>query len=219
MRIQRLRSIAGRRPDGAARRSRPVEGECKGNAKPARVTKKRLATRLTFAYPYRMRDGPAYCYPPKGGHCAYCGEPFGGNRTTAFMARASIVVALIGLYPRQFPIARRGFVPVCDACVTPGEMLAATREITCKGCGLAMRAPERKAGRPDLTTCSDRCAQRVRRLRRRQKRRTCATCGLQFKTTRSDARFCGAACKQKAFRRRAAAVSARPSPAEPSAPG
>jgi hypothetical protein len=45
------------------------------------------------------------------------------------------------------------------------------------------------------------CYARDLRARHRHKQRRCKTCGTPFTTTRSDARFCSNACRQKAHRR------------------
>ena len=54
--------------------------------------------------------------------------------------------------------------------------------------------------------CSEACAVQARRERRRHPRVTteapCARCGRRFLATRSDARYCSPACRQKAYRRR-----------------
>jgi hypothetical protein len=86
------------------------------------------------------------------------------------------------------------------ACVTDKEHGNATLAVTCKGCGLAMRAHWHLLWRKRELTCSGRCDQRMRRLRHREKKQTCATCGSEFKTTRAHARFCSGACRQKAYR-------------------
>jgi site-specific DNA recombinase len=45
------------------------------------------------------------------------------------------------------------------------------------------------------------CYERHRRWRDRFKQCTCVTCGIEFTTTRTDAKFCSNACRQKAHRR------------------
>jgi hypothetical protein len=46
------------------------------------------------------------------------------------------------------------------------------------------------------------CYARQLRRRHRHKQRTCAGCQATFTTTRTDARFCSNACRQKEHRRR-----------------
>ena len=60
-----------------------------------------------------------------------------------------------------------------------------------------------------LTTSA--CAQRERRaLRRRERRQFCAGCGATFVPARRDARYCGNACRQRAYRvKKAARLAAR----------
>ena len=59
--------------------------------------------------------------------------------------------------------------------------------------------------------CSDRCRRAVygavarAKLRALVQPRSCALCGAGLQAKRSHARYCSAACKQKAFRRRTAA--------------
>jgi hypothetical protein len=128
------------------------------------------------------------------GHCTRCHEPFDAN-ALAFMA--SERVAWTGNGGRT----RTETVPVCAACVTRKERAEATLARTCKGCGLAMRVQWQLLRRRYEFTCSDRCAQRRRRLRRREeKKRTCVTCGSEFKTTRAHSKCCSGACRQKKYR-------------------
>jgi hypothetical protein len=95
--------------------------------------------------------------------------------------------------------AQRETIPVCVACVTPHEEALATREITCAGCGQAMRS------RFEVRTCSNRCYQRERRARRRARASParCLVCGQSFQPKRRmNARYCSAACEQRAYRAR-----------------
>jgi hypothetical protein len=137
-------------------------------------------------------------YWVQAGHCTRCEEPFSGNRATAFMVAEYVCWQVLG----DWALCQHETVPVCDACVTPKEQAAATRSIACKGCGMPMLTREQWQG----VTCSERCAQRERRLRNRHKSRVCVTCGLRFKTTRTDAKFCSGACRQKAYRHAGRAV-------------
>jgi hypothetical protein len=128
-------------------------------------------------------------YYKLAGHCTRCHEPFGGN-ATAFMVSESVIWQVLGA----------GGLPVCAACLTDKEHGHATLAVTCNGCGLAMRAHWHLLWRKRELTCSGRCDQRMRRRRHRDKKQTCATCGLEFKTTRAHAKFCSGACRQKAYR-------------------
>jgi hypothetical protein len=134
-------------------------------------------------------------YFKQSGHCTRCCDPFAGNRSTAFMV--SETVAWTVIYPDD-PVAltQREIVPVCEACATAAEQAAATRAVNCKGCDMPMLSREGWWG----VTCSTRCAQRWLRRRHREKRRSCSTCGITFKTTRTDARFCSNTCRQKPHR-------------------
>jgi hypothetical protein len=94
---------------------------------------------------------------------------------------------------------RREVALVCAGCVTPGEAAEATVASVCEGCGQLMMSPV------VVATCSDRCAQRERRARRRQSRRLfCANCGDVATGLNRDAKFCSARCRQAAYRRRKA---------------
>jgi hypothetical protein len=136
-------------------------------------------------------------YFKQAGRCTRCKEPFGGNRVTAFMVSETIAWTVLGGGGYQMALTQREIVPVCEACATVSEQAAAARSVNCKGCGMPMLTREYWRG----VTCSSRCAQRWLRLRRREKRRICQACGLQFKTARTDAKFCAGACRQKAHRR------------------
>jgi hypothetical protein len=149
-----------------------------------------------FAAAHRMKEQRSYFR--LAGHCTRCHEPFDAN-ATAFMASESVI------RPGNGGLTRLETVPVCAACVTDNEQADATLARRCKGCGLAMRVQRRLLRRRYEITCSDRCAQRGRRLRRREKKRMCTTCGTEFKTTRAHAECCSGACRQKKYR---AAMSA-----------
>lgn len=71
----------------------------------------------------------------------------------------------------------------------------------CPGCFVAFYAPIARS------YCSDECRAAVLAERRRREPRTagsCATCAQSFTPPRSDGRYCSAACRQKAYRRRTA---------------
>jgi len=51
--------------------------------------------------------------------------------------------------------------------------------------------------------CGPACSSRQRQAARRWKQHHCAVCGRQFESTRRDARFCDAVCRQQAHRQRA----------------
>jgi hypothetical protein len=127
------------------------------------------------------------------GHCTRCHKPFGD--ATAFMVMENVSWQV----PGYEGAARPETVAVCAACATDKEQLDATLALTCKGCGLAMRAQWHLLWRKHGLTCSGRCARRRYRGRRREKTRACATCGSEFKTTRVHARCCSNACRQKKY--------------------
>jgi hypothetical protein len=105
-------------------------------------------------------------YVKQAGHCTRCGDPFGGNRTTAFMVRERIIW-------RDNPWDGPSIfwqwetVPASEACVTPKEQDETTRSIICKGCSLSMLLPEHRRRRRtggwltgrviEQTCCSRQC--------------------------------------------------------------
>jgi hypothetical protein len=144
-----------------------------------------------------ISNSMSLCEPQRADHCTRCRKPF-EQSAVRFMVRQRIVFEVI----QNTPIYRGEVVPVCEACITTKERADAIREITCKSCGCSMLTASRWQG----TTCSSRCAQRVRRGRQRRLRpmrqRPCAVCGELFTAKRSDARLCSVACKQRAYRLR-----------------
>jgi hypothetical protein len=68
---------------------------------------------------------------------------------------------------------------------------------TCRDCGHISAYP----GFHMTRGLCDRCYARDFRAKRRHKERTCGTCGLRFETTRTDAKFCSVACRQRAHRK------------------
>src|SRR5215475_12692041 len=113
----------------------------------------------------------------RAGRCTRCGEPFGGNRAIAFMAREKVAAEIFPSRDGRF-LATHAWenAPVCAACVTPAEEAASDHERACDGCGLTLRS------RFGARTCSARCAMRALRARRRGLRpmRSCAVCGGSF---------------------------------------
>jgi hypothetical protein len=78
--------------------------------------------------------------------------------------------------------------------------------IVCEGCGRPVvhdvnRQPPRDA------ICSEQCCRTVQAAKARERRqsrlrlRVCM-CGIEFKPTRPDARYCSSPCRQKAYRQR-----------------
>jgi hypothetical protein len=77
----------------------------------------------------------------------------------------------------------------------------------CKRCGRPVISDMRRK-LPKHVVCGDKCRLAIYgaigKARRRSRVRAliCASCAAHFMPKRSDARFCSAACRQKAFRRR-----------------
>ena len=125
------------------------------------------------------------CRSDNAGHCARCGEPFGGN-ATAFMVPVRFDGRLYGMNTTEWTMAA-----VCDSCVLPGEVEETTQDATCPGYWRCFRV-----------VCSNRCRQReVRKLKWEKKQKVCVGCGKLFRRKRADAKFCSSACRQNAYRR------------------
>jgi hypothetical protein len=138
-------------------------------------------------------------YPRTSGRCLRCRAPFMPEQVVV-MAHEHLIAEVIG----NACVYTTEWVTICPACATVAEQRAATHECQCRGCAQPMLSPA--SLKAHQLVCSNRCAQRVRR-RQRQARRAmihCGACGSAFRPTRSDARFCSRACKQKAYRLRAA---------------
>lgn len=81
-----------------------------------------------------------------------------------------------------------------------GEQMAPT---PCAACGqMVVRASDSLLKR---VTCSRACSTSLTRTRNGGKGsgRPCESCGEPITTGRADSRYCGSACRQKAYRRRA----------------
>lgn len=138
-----------------------------------------------------MDNGNAYRAVP--GRCTRC---TGQLNDSAIIVRERVYWTA-SYMPVQFWSVQH--VPVCSACASPSEAAQATRSIVCAGCGMMMETPLRWRGRH----CSERCEQRVRRLRHAAMapQRRCVVCDVRF-PGRADAVFCSAACKQRDYRAR-----------------
>ena len=107
------------------------------------------------------------------------------------------------------PSSFKRAVAHCHQHYTAAEMEQATVEFVCAACGLRAHMPPWLARQvlvpgedPAHWTCSPRCYARQRRDELRHKLNTCI-CGETFETTRTDARFCSNACRQRSYRGRA----------------
>ena len=77
--------------------------------------------------------------------------------------------------------------------------------LACEGCGTGLWHGERFGGRYAIAVYCHTCYQRLwrqkqRKLHPRHKQRTCVRCGTEFTATRVDAKYCSAACRQRAHR-------------------
>lgn len=151
-------------------------------------------------------------YRRTSGCCLRCSGPFASGQVVV-MVRESLIAEVI----QNMAICTKEWVAVCSACVTPEEQATATKQDVCRGCSQPLLYPERWTTPntyrrrmqhhflPRTIVCSSRCAQRCRRRSKRLHRPsiTCAECGTAFQLSRSDSRYCSAACRQKAYRQRA----------------
>lgn len=82
------------------------------------------------------------------------------------------------------------------------------RKIACAGCGRRFYTLVSTKKYCNYYTCGKigqaRLNEQRRMERRRLNARNCEECGRKFTPTRSDARFCSNACRQKSYRRQAA---------------
>ncbi len=108
-------------------------------------------------------------------------------------------------------LARRGFSLRRALRLIGGEPELHARLASCHHCGREvafMTATEYRTPYARRAYCSDPCRDASRKLARSRRPRPlgiCETCGATFVPTRSDAKTCSPACRQKAYRQRAAA--------------
>jgi predicted nucleic acid-binding Zn ribbon protein len=140
--------------------------------------------------------------------CGECGTTLGAD-DTVFLAPVPVV-------------AGRGWTaPVCEVCAPKrmvelrgrGERYGRRSDLypewQCATCGrsVVFRVSELQYRRRKHAFCSEKCSQ-IHHNRRRSERsqpsreKTCSVCGGAFTATRSDAKTCSPACKQKAYRQR-----------------
>ena len=131
-------------------------------------------------------------------HCTRCHQPIADD-AVMFMVRETIAWQIIsGEGADAIPITNVETVPVCERCLSVKEQAEYRHDVKCLGCSHRMSITTYNPAR----VCSDRCAQRVRRRRRRIKNVKCTVCKTDFKTARADARFCSGQCRQWAYRLR-----------------
>jgi hypothetical protein len=104
---------------------------------------------------------------------------------------------------------RTVIAPICEACAERSH-LDVWSSGPCENCGRMVHETQRHRRRHHY--CCDDCREqqelpaayahaRQRRAEVRGSSRPCAVCGEHFEPARSDAQFCSARCKQKAWRR------------------
>ena len=126
-------------------------------------------------------------------HCARCGEPLTEVFRVVERNHNSWLVTGQVVYR-----------PVCESCLHPLFETQRDRR-TCAAC---KRGFVIARGTAKLTTCSDACQAALKPTAKQTPRPTaeCAHCGKPFEQARSDARYCGGACRVAAHRARTAAV-------------
>lgn len=133
--------------------------------------------------------------------CGICGKPF---RPGEVIWRGSTTMSFRGGQ-------RRTLVPMCDACRSKvkdqwwDHRWLETEP--CESCGRTVRNLKSPLTHRRYVTCSEECRLKVQKLRESERRaldrlKVCGTCREPFEATRSDARYCSSACRQKAYRRR-----------------
>jgi hypothetical protein len=153
----------------------------------------------------------------RGGRCATCGKTFASDQV---------------VYVRRAWISRGGsgfdscIMPECEGCrpealfpPPPPDrpwwhrvhqwIICDTRSEPCEGCGRTVVYPKGELKLRRHFYCCDNCRQ-VGAYRRRRKwleprqvvTLACAVCGRKFQASRSNARTCGSACRQKSYRQR-----------------
>jgi hypothetical protein len=97
--------------------------------------------------------------------------------------------------------------PVCSSCKDEHELFDDAAK-PCAGCGRPVHNLTYSVYYRRFTFCSEVCRPKALAAYGRNRRceargdRPCEGCGETFKPTRTDARFCSVACKQRAYRQR-----------------
>ena len=134
--------------------------------------------------------------------CANCRKPIAATEP---VWRTQIYIG-----PGFFGGGSRYWVaPHCADCVS--DLRDLRKAAPCKGCGRDVHNEYNFRGH-SRTFCCAQCERRARAAEARRQRaevrgsaRGCAECGEMFQPTRSDSKFCRAACRQKAYRHRVTA--------------
>ena len=93
----------------------------------------------------------------------------------------------------------------CDAC---GPLMGTTFRwrdlLPCEGCGRPVSYREDRRHRLHVSCGQASCLRAIRAagVREQLRRPRVCICGIEFKPTRGEARYCSLACKQRAYRQR-----------------
>jgi hypothetical protein len=145
----------------------------------------------------RQHRHNVYNAKANGDTCAKCGRKLAPDEPV-WRSRLDLGRSAFG--GRHIRVA-----PVCAGCKSIWELFNDPEP--CQGCGRPVHYRYEFISRR-LTFCCERCRQRAQQGAMRDARRaaragrTCDQCGKVFEPTRTDARFCSVACKQKAYRDR-----------------
>ena len=129
--------------------------------------------------------------------CAKCGRQIAAS-DPVWRERCSLGQGWFGGH-------RETVAPVCFSCKSEYERFSA---LPCGGCGRVVHNLDIGYRDRSLWFCSEVCQAKARAAQARERRReardsrTCEGCAKTFNPTRTDARFCSVACKQRAYRQR-----------------
>jgi uncharacterized OB-fold protein len=132
--------------------------------------------------------------------CTNCGHVLGPRQ---------VVVMIRRRYERY----RHAWFPYCLRCV-PGSDIDTERTQPCLVCGREIRYASYSWATSHNGTCSYQCAYRHKIAQQCERKRVhhdptkCTVCGGRFVPSRSDARTCSNACRQKLYRQTQTRVSA-----------
>ena len=132
--------------------------------------------------------------------CGLCGEELTG-----------VITRLERWYIGRTLSGPPGPVPICSTCFERKRGYLADpwtyrgSPEPCEACGRSVVSNHRLERQ--YVYCSERCARRIYNLHRSEKRArarpsTCTACSEQMSPSRSDARYCSNACRQRAYRKR-----------------
>ena len=118
----------------------------------------------------------------------------------------------------RFQDANGATIRRCRDCATRmGTIFQWRPPVPCEGCGRPVSYREDRHRRLHVSCGERSCLRSIRAAGARSQRRQprVCICGIEFKPTRGDARYCSPACKQRAYRQRVTAPTPPPRRPEP----